>query len=369
MQRMKIMHITQAIGGVETYIRHVIESIDRDSYEICVVTSEKRLLKYCREAGIKNHHLRMARGFNPVVDIFSLFGIIRLIRKEKPTLVHLHSSKAGFVGRIAAKVTRCRSLFTPHGGSYLSFTGFKRWMFFLLEIIGKRFTDKLLCISHTEANRFIHAVGIDRADIFVIPNAIPVEKKYPYAKISEFKGSFKIGTIGRITPQKNPLLFVDVAYDVIRTFEREDVHFYFLGAGFHDHLRPEFEARIREYGITDKLHILEKGDSSIACAFLRQIDCFLLTSLYEGLSYALLEAMLASVPCVVSKTDGNNDVINNAENGFSCLTRADYLSAIKKLISDRSMAARIGESGRQYVMENHNLSKNIRYLEKIYRNL
>lgn len=363
------MHITQAIGGVETYIRHVIESIDHGSYEICVVTSERRLLKYCREAGIKTFHLRMARGFNPVIDLFSLIGIINLIRKEKPKLVHLHSSKAGFVGRIAAKIMRCRSLFTPHGGSYLSFTGFKRLMFFLLEIIGKRFTDKLLCISYTEANRFIHAVGINSADIFVIPNAIPVNEKNSDENIPELKGSFKIGTIGRLTPQKNPLLFVDIASDVIHTFDREDVHFYFLGAGFHDHLRLEFESRIKEQGITDKLHILEKGDSAVAHAFLRQIDCFLLTSLYEGLSYALLEAMLEGVPCVVSKTDGNNDVIRNAENGFSCLTKADYLGAIKILMTDRSKAAHIGEAGRQYVIENHNLSTNIKRLEEIYRDL
>jgi hypothetical protein len=311
----------------------------------------------------------MSRGFNPLTDILSIFSLRKLIQKEKPALVHLHSSKAGFVGRIAAKTKGCKSLFTPHGGSYLSFTGFKRLLFFLLELIGKKFTYKLLCISHTEANRFIYAVGIKAKDIFIIPNSltIPSVPAQIPDTLGLLQGNIKIGTIGRITYQKNPLLFADIAFDTIQQFP--DAHFYFLGAGFHDHLRAALEDRIQQYDIENNVHLINKGDAVLALNFLRQIDFFLLPSLYEGLSYALLEAMLEGVPCIVSRTDGNNDVINNNENGFTCLTREEYSTVIAALIKDKQRAKCIGERGRQYVMEKHDIRKNIRQLEKIYAEL
>lgn len=366
MQRIKVMHITQSVGGVETYLRQVVHHIDKEKFEIVIASSEPTIEKFCEEQQVKHYHLRLSRGFNPFTDLFSIFSIRKLIQTEKPKLVHLHSSKAGFVGRIAAKTKKCKSLFTPHGGSYLSFTGFKRVLFFILELIGKRFTYKLLCISHTEANRFIHAVGIQAADIFIIPNSLFIPEIPPEIPdtLGPLQGDIKIGTIGRITPQKNPLLFADIAYDTIQQFP--EAHFYFLGAGFHDHLRQELDERIKQYGIASNIHLINKGDAVLAINFLRRIDIFLLPSVYEGLSYALLEAMLEGVPCVVSKTDGNNDVINNNDNGFSCLVREEYTEVITALIKDKQKAQHIGQRGKQYVMAKHNIRTNIKKLEEIY---
>ncbi len=366
MERIKIIHITQSVGGVETYIRQVVQHINRDLFEIVLLSSEPSLEQFCKEQDIKHYHVRMSRGFNPFTDILSIVRIRQIIGKEKPKLVHLHSSKAGFVGRIAAKTKGCKSLFTPHGGSYLSFTGFRRLLFFLLELIGKKFTQKLLCISHTEASRFIHAVGINADDIFIIPNSltIPAGPLQVPNTLGKLQGSIKIGTIGRITYQKNPLLFADIAADTIKQFP--GAHFYFLGAGFHDHLRTALDHRVKQLGIGNNLHLIDKGDAVLALNFLRQLDIFLLPSLYEGLSYALLEAMLEGVPCIVSKTDGNNDVISNNENGFACLTREEYTRVIAELINDKPRAACIGSKGRQYVIEKHDIRKNIRELEQIY---
>ncbi len=366
MERIKVLHITQSVGGVETYLRQVVQYIDHRKFEIVIASSEPAIENFCATQQIKHYHLRLSRGFNPFTDLLSVFSIRALIQKEKPKLVHLHSSKAGFVGRIAAKTKGCKSLFTPHGGSYLSFTGFRRVLFFMLELIGKRFTYKLLCISPTEAARFTHAVGIPEADIFIIPNSLFIPEALPVIPdtIGPLQGSIKIGTIGRITPQKNPLLFAAIAYDTIQRFP--DAHFYFLGAGFHDHLREELDEEIKKYGIGNNVHLINKGDAALALSFLRRIDIFILPSLYEGLSYALLEAMLEGVPCIVSKTDGNNDVINNNDNGFSCLVREEYVEVITALITDKQKAHYIGQRGKQYVTEKHNILTNIKKLEAVY---
>ncbi len=369
MEKIKVLHITQSVGGVETYIRQVVQNIDRTRFEIIIASSEITLQQFCEQQDIRYYEVRMGRGFNPFVDMGSVFELRKLIKKVKPAFVHLHSSKAGFVGRIASKSVHCKSLFTPHGGSYLSFTGFKRMLFFLLELVGKKFTYKILAISHSEANRFIYEVGIKAEDIFVIPNSLTIQnlpKEIPN-KLGRLKGEIKLGTIGRLTPQKNPLLFADIASDVILQFPQ--AHFYFLGAGFHDHLRNELEERIKRYGIGNNCHLIDKGDHIVAVNFLRQLDIFLLPSVFEGLPYALLEAMLEGVPCIVSKCDGNNDVINNNDNGFACITREEYGEVIASLIMDKQKANHVALKGKQYVTEKHNIKTNIKKLEEIYASI
>lgn len=368
-KKIRVLHITQSVGGVETYIRQVVQNIDQERFEILVAGCEPTLKNFCREKNIAYFEVKMSRGFNPLLDLRSVFSLRKLIKKVKPDFVHLHSSKAGFVGRIAAKTAKCKSLFTPHGVSYLSFTGFKRMIFFMLEMVGKKFTYKILAISHSEANRLMHEIGIKEEYIYVIPNSLtfpglPSDIPNPLGKL---EGGIRLGTIGRLTPQKNPLLFADIANDVIQKFP--DAHFYFLGAGFHDHLRKELEERISRYKIESNCHLIDKGDHIVAVNFLRQLDIFLLPSVFEGLPYALLEAMMESVPCVVSKCDGNNDVINNNDNGFACITRNEYLEVISNLINDPARARIIGDKGRKYVEEKHNIKTNIRMLEKVYLGL
>jgi glycosyltransferase involved in cell wall biosynthesis len=369
MEKIKVLHITQSVGGVETYLRQVIQNIDRSKFDLSIVSCEPSLEKMCATYEIPYHHINMSRGFNPFTDLVSVFKIRSLIKKQKPALVHLHSSKAGFVGRIAAKFAGCKSLFTPHGVSYLSFTGFKRILFFMLELVGKKFTHRVLAISQSEANRCIYEIGHKEENVYVIPNSmtISVVPILVPDKLGQLEGEIKIGTIGRLTPQKNPLQFVDIANGVIKGNNK--VHFHFLGAGFHDHLGKEVRERVALHGIGENFHLIEKGDSIIALNFLRQIDIFILPSIFEGLPYALLEAMLEAVPCVVSKCDGNNDVIDNNDNGYACLITDEFVSVISKLIADKEKAKAIGEAGKQYVKDRHDISNNIKTLEKIYSEL
>ncbi len=104
----------------------------------------------------------------------------------------------------------------------------------------------------------------------------------------------------------------------------------------------------------------------MALNFLRQLDIFILPSVYEGLPYALLEAMLEAVPCVVSKCAGNNDVINNNENGFACFTREEFTETILHLLNHPGKAKNIGEAGKKYVSEKHDIKKAVQMLEDIY---
>ena len=125
--RIKVLHITQSVGGVETYLKQVISAINHSRFELKIVgTISENLEPYCITHNVSFIRLKMARGLNPVTDIRSVFQLKKIIQKEKAGCVHLHSAKAGFVGRIACSLAKQKSLYTPHALSYLSFTGVKR---------------------------------------------------------------------------------------------------------------------------------------------------------------------------------------------------------------------------------------------------
>ena len=312
--------------------------------------------------------IKMARGLNPFVDFTSVLQLKKIIQKEKAACAHLHSAKGGFIGRIACSLAKQKSLYTPHALSYLSFTGLKRKAFFNLEKIAKRFTYKILAISESEAARCVNDLGHNTENIYVIPNSLIIDN-YWYntntASLHTLQGKWKIGDIARLTPQKNPLLFVEIANAVIKKIGT-DVHFYILGIGEHDHLMDKVQAKIAEYGISDNLHLLQRGDLQTSINFLQQLHVFLFPSLFEGLSYALLEAMLQGVSPVVSNVDGNKDVIENGSNGFACNTLEEYANSIILLLTNENRRKQTGEAAKQYVLRSHDLKKNIGRLESLY---
>lgn len=368
-QRIKVLHITQSVGGVETYLKQIISTIDHSRFELKIIgTVSENLEPYCVKYGVAFTRIKMARGLNPFVDFTSVLELKRIIQQEKAACAHLHSAKGGFIGRIACSLARQKSLYTPHALSYLSFTGLKRKAFFNLERIAKRFTYKILAISESEAERCVNDLGHKKENIYVIPNSLIIDN-YWYntntASLHTLQGKWKVGDIARLTPQKNPLLFVEIANAVIKKVGT-DVHFFILGIGEHDHLMDEVQVKIVEYGIGNNLHLLQRGNLQTSIHFLQQLDVFLFPSLFEGLSYALLEAMLQGVAPVVSNVDGNKDVIENGINGFSCNTLEEYVSSIALLLTNEEKKEQTGEAAKQYVLRNHDLKKNIGKLESIY---
>lgn len=319
----------------------------------------------CSSLSIPIYNVKMSRGLNPLLDIKNIWEFHRIIRKERPELLHVHSSKGGFLGRIVAKLCNIKSILTPNGPSYLSFTGFKRTIFFSLEVMAKPLTDKILAVSNSEAYRMRYEVGHKPQKIDVVLNSINTDSEVvkqlePYNATK----TFRIGTIARLTYQKNPLLFVEIARIVIEKYPT--VEFVVLGGGETDHLGREVETLISKYQLSQNFHILQWGHFSGSQSFLLSLDIFVLTSIFEGLPFSLLEAMSLGIPSVVSKCDGCNDVIQNEINGFACITKEEFAETVINLIENHATAVRVGEAGKAYVTRKHNIKKAIKDIENCY---
>lgn len=303
----------------------------------------------------------LKRSFNPIFDIISVFKIASIIRKEKPGLVHVHSAKGGFIGRLAGRIAKCKIIYTPHAFSYLSFTGSKRMIFYLLEYISRGWSDLLLPVSYSEANRAYYEIGYPKEKVEVFLNSISVSKEN---RREDYNSNVQIGMIGRLTYQKDPLLFLQIALELTRRYP--SLQFSILGAGLHDHLRRDVESFIINNKLTEKVQILQWGDSTTSINFLKNLDIYITTSAFEGLPFSLIEAMGHGIPCVATVADGNSDVIENTINGYTCLGVNDMINRVESLIKSQELRKEIGQNGWLHVYTKHNIEKNCNQLESIY---
>ena len=365
MAKKKILHISQATGGVKTYVAHILNYVDSNSYEFVVIAPADVIFeKFCKDRSIRYYQLDLERGNNPLKNVRILSKLITIIKKEKPDIVHAHSAKGGFLGRVASRFTGSKIIYTPHAFSYLPFTGVNRTIFYLLELMARKWTTSLLAISHSEANRAIYELGYKKNQVKVILNSIPVNGT-PINLQSDH--ALKIRMVGRLTSQKNHMLFLEIADILLKKYP--DLEFAVLGAGIHDDLAAEIDSFIANNKLENNVHIIHWGDTEISKKFLEETDIFIMTSVFEGLPFSLLEAMSLGKPCVVSKVDGNTDVINNSENGFACLSVEEFCEKIELLINDPALRVKLGMAGYEYVKSKHSIEKNALQLEKIYASI
>ncbi len=362
-QKTKIIHITQGFGGLFTYIKQIIQESDREKFDIEIIAPHNIECKeFCDKFSVKYIIIELERGFSPLKDLSGLQKLYSYLKKSKPDLVHVHSAKAGFLGRLVASFLGIKSIYTPHGISYLSFTGLKRMIFFMLEIFAKKHTQYVLACSESEKIRCLYEIGIPEKKITVIENAIIVNDSSQDKLIDCM--SPHIGVIARLTYQKNPILFVEIAKKIKEIIPQ--AKFSILGAGIHDHLINEVTTKIEEYGLKENFKIHQWGSFSSSSEYLKTLDIFLMTSVFEGLPFSLLEAMNENVLCITSKCDGCNDVINNNENGFSCMVLEDYVKCIIKAMNNPELSHNLRIHAKKDLKEKYNLDNFISKLENYY---
>ncbi len=261
------------------------------------------------------------RNINPIRDFMAMVELSRLISQINPDIVHLHSSKAGFLGRILSMFYKAKFFYTPHGYSFLmkNVSSLRRVAYRMLELIASK--SKTITISCSKGE-FCETQKFSKHSLYV-SNGIDTNEidrlveSYQPLSIAE-KSKKRVFTIGRICTQKNPSLFNQIALSL------PEYDFVWIGDG---ELRKELSApNIQITGWLSRREVI------------RQVllaDIFVLPSLWEGLPISLLEAMYLGKPCVVSNVIGSRDVIHNGENGYVCETLSEYISVIRKIQAEK----------------------------------
>ena len=290
------------------------------------------------------HLTRLRRPVHPLLDCLALRDLGRAIRSLRPDLVHTHSSKAGFLGRLAARRARVpRIVHTPHGHVFHGyFAGPATRLFIALERIAAPWTDRIITLSDAEAQDHLRR-GIGAPAQFVtIPSGVdlaPVVTARPTPLVS---GGPVVTAVARLVPVKGFHYLVDAAPEVLRRCPQ--ARFLIVGDG---EMRPVLEGRARAAGLTDRITFT--GFREDVASVMAAADLVVLPSINEGMGRVLVMAMALGKPIVATRVGGVAELLGEGKAGILVPARdAGALAhAIYSLLLDRSRAQALGEAGRR----------------------
>ncbi|MBN2547916.1 MAG: glycosyltransferase family 4 protein [Anaerolineales bacterium] len=368
------------VGGAQENTLFTAARLDPSRFQVEVLCgpqtgSEGSLIEEARDQGISLTILpELLRQVSPLNDLIALYKLTRRMRQKQYTIVHTHSSKAGILGRLAARLAGVPLIVhTVHGWSFHDYMPRRaQQMYIWLERWMASFTDALIVVAERDIQKGLQA-GIGKQNQYrLIRSAIPLEEFDPEPidrlAVRQELGlppeAVVIGNVGRFSEQKNPLDWVRVAGEVGRAHPQ--VYFLLVGDG---PLRPQVEAQLRQGGLNERAILT--GLRRDVPRIMRAMDIFLLTSLWEGLPRVIPQAMAMGLPVVANRADGTAEAIRDGETGYLCEPGdIDGMAArLLELVDDPQRRKEIGRKASAFARREFDLRQMIAQIEMLYEEL
>jgi len=362
----KIIHIAKPVAGVGNYIHLISKHMDSGKFKnllMCNLEDNIFEIKDSNGFPVEIFSVNLEREINLVNDFKCLLNIIKHLKKIKPDLIHCHSAKAGILGRLAGFFLNIPTYYTPHAYSYLS-AETKNRKFFLqkIEKLFKWFPSKTLACSVSEYNRTINDLNFNSKKVFLWNNSIE-----PIVELNNNHKTPKkyICFIGRLSYQKNPQLLIKSFLELRK--KMTDVHLMMVGIGHYSPDLYEIEEMIKNMGLADNITLIPWLNRTETLEILKKAEVYVSTSRYEGLPFALIEALALSKACVVTNVDGNKDLVQNEINGYCVDENPKEISKkIYSILSNEELRKKMEENSKVLFNQKYNIENNIPLLEKIY---
>lgn len=356
----RVLHIITRLwrGGAPNTTLDLVRGLEADGFRQTLATGLAEdpawdLLGTKATAGLRVVTVpALTREVRPLTDLRALLALTQLLRRETPDLVHVHTSKAGFLGRLATRLAGRRPVVYSPKGSFLAgyFSRGTTRMLARLDAWAARFTDRIICCTTREVAEYL-AAGIGRAEQYVvIPNGLDTEAyalraappERTLATLALPAGSRPLLCAGRLVPVKGLTTLLRAWPSVLKDEPRAIL----LLAGEGPDEQP-LRAQAAALGLAGSVRFLgfrEDIPSLLACA-----EALLLPSLNEGFGMALLEAMAMGKPVVASAVGGVPELVLDGRTGL-LVPPADpgaLATAIRRLVEDPRAARQMGEAGRE----------------------
>ncbi len=313
----------------------------------------------------------MGREISPHHDFATLSRLVRLMRRTRPHIVHTHTAKAGFVGRMAARLARVPVVIhTFHGNIFQGyFSPAKTRLFIGIERTLARSTDRIIVLSEQQKQEIL-GLGIGRAQQFeTIPLGLDLK---PFLDAARWRGQLKaelglspqtplVGVVARLVPIKAVHLFLEAAAQVLK--EHPDAVFAVVGDG---ELRAPLEAQARELALGESVRFL--GFRADLPRIYADLDCVVLCSLNEGLPVAIIEALSAARPVVATDVGSVGNLVSSKQTGLLVPARDAHALAqgISRVLDDPIGAAHWGEAGRERVYPALGIDRLVSDIDALY---
>ena len=316
---------------------------------------------------------QLVRSPSPIKDLIAFLKIYRLLRNERFDLVHTHTSKAGLLGRIAARLAGVPHIVhTPHGQAFNGYAGrVVTALFVLLERWTATFTDRIIGLTDQEVrDNLERRIGVPQQFVS-IPSGIDLK---PFEKgardVANIKGSLGlspstrlIGAVGRLDPVKGHRYLLDAFAILAPRFP--DLTLALVGDG---ELLPELRSRAEHFGLTDRILFL--GWREDVPDLLYAFDLFVFPSLSEGMGRALVEAMAAGRPVVASRVCSIPEVLAGGEAGYLVepASAGALAAGIETLLQDPELRARLAKAARARAQQ-YSVEAMLRKIETVYHDV
>jgi glycosyltransferase involved in cell wall biosynthesis len=316
----------------------------------------------------------LGRSVSPVRDLVTVAKLVSVLRRQRPHIVETHTAKAGFVGRVAARLARVPVvLHVFHGHVFYGYFGQAQTQLYIgLERLMARLSDRIVAISTSQRRDITSVYRIASPDkVVVVPlgfdlSAFCETKQRPRGPLCAALGLppdvLLVGYVGRLTAVKNPALFVEAARYVLERIP--EARFVMVGDG---ELRPELEQQIAALGLADRVQLA--GWQRDMPAVYACLDALVLTSLNEGTPVTAIEALAAGVPVVATAVGGVPDVVRDGRTGLLVPPSdpAQLAASIADLLASPERGRVLAHAGRQDVLARFSRERLIEDMESLYR--
>ncbi|MBI4736158.1 MAG: glycosyltransferase family 4 protein [candidate division NC10 bacterium] len=368
------------VGGPAQHAILLTAGLDRTRFLTTLITGvvgrdEGDLSPAARDRGIQPIVVpELGRAVHPVRDILTLARLVWIFRHVRPDIVHTHMSKAGTLGRMAARLAGVpRTLHTFHGHVLEGyFSSMASHLFLWIERVLARRTDRIIALS-PRLREAILAMGIGRTEqVEVVPLGLDLDRfRHPPQNRDDLRTALRIppgtpllGVVGRLVPIKDHLtLFHALAHLEAGS---PAPHVVVIGDGER---RAELQRSAQRLNLAPRIHFL--GWRNDLETILSQLDVVICCSRNEGTPVALIEAMAAGVPVLSTDVGGVSDLIVHGETGW-LVPAGDppaLARAIEVLLADPALRHRLAVAARPVALERHDVKGLIRRMEALYEGL
>jgi glycosyltransferase involved in cell wall biosynthesis len=365
------------VGGPAIHVTLLTEKLGAPDYESTLVCGtigddEGDMRYYAETHGVTPVILpELGRSLHPIRDLRTIWKVYRLFRQYKPDIVHTHTAKAGFVGRVAAWLAGVPVIVhTFHGHVFQGyFSPTMTRVFLVLERITARMSSTVITLTEGLKRELANEYHItDREHITVLPLGLDLA---PFAAVQRQNGSFRrehsipadaplIGIVGRLVPVKNHALFLEAAAQV--KAQTPDAHFVIVGDG---ELRGALEAQVEALGLHDA--VIFTGWMQNLAPVYADLDVNVISSVNEGTPVSVIEALAAGCPVVATAVGGLPDLLEQGKLGRLVPTEnAEALAdALLQVLHDPPD----GSTTQTLMLERYGIQRLVGDLKRLYAGL
>jgi len=351
------------IGGAQIHVRDLSAALREAGHDALVIAGANGVLAdELRERGVPYYSLRhLGREVGPLQDVRSFSELRETLREIQPDIISTHSTKAGFIGRIAGKTLDIPTLFTAHGWGFTDGRPpLQALAFWAVERTTAAWAARIITVCESDRVAAVRTRVAASDRLVTIHNAMPDIDKTLLARPG--KSPARLVMVARISHWKDQPTLLHALSDL----KELEWQLEFVGDG---PLREQLEELVQNLGLTSRVTFL--GFRRDVPRRMAEAQLFLLISKWEGFPRSILEAMRAGLPVIASDVGGVQESVVDGTTGF-VIPRRDTVrlrECLHKLITCPELRVSMGKAGRARYEENFTFDRLVERTTKVYESI